>query len=243
MQNADLLKLPPKDTKLFSNRIDKIAGITGIKIDILSLVENVLTVRVEQVDLKNGWILNQDELSYKAKQIFKEMPQYKVNYIPLTYQPKFETITKDWIKSKMKEFKLKQTDLVKHFGIDKATLSTILNDENRSITRFQKSAFYFYFLNFEMNRDFRNYLNNVEKEGKSASDLNRGWFVVAPAKVVESKAIDTMIGRAATNSHAVYRFLKRGAGFAKVTGTRSATAIDKIHLSEKNEEIDEAVKK
>lgn len=164
MENIELLNLAPAEAKNLSKRVNKIAGITGIKIDILDLKDNILTVRVEQIELKNGWILNQDELSYRAKEVFRDYPKFKVNYIPLTYQPKFETITKDWIKSKMKEFNLKQTDIIKHFGLDKSTLSILLNDDKKTVTRFQKSAFYFYFLNYEMNRDFRNYLKSVEND-------------------------------------------------------------------------------
>lgn len=35
-------------------RLNKLVAFTGIKIDILELKDNILTVRVEQVDLKNG---------------------------------------------------------------------------------------------------------------------------------------------------------------------------------------------
>lgn len=204
MQNAELLNLPPKETSLFRKRIDKLAGITGIKIDILSLEDNVLTVRVEQVDLKNGWILNQDELSYRAKQIFKEMPQYKVHYIPLTFQPKFESITKEWISNKMKEFGLKQTDIVKHFGLDKGTVSSLLKGEARSLTRFQKSAFYFYFLNFEINKNFREYMK-MSSDQESAETPVKGRVKARlvmtgswePAQIINAMGIEKSVNRAA----------------------------------------------
>ncbi|MEN6384957.1 MAG: hypothetical protein ABFD79_07130, partial [Phycisphaerales bacterium] len=114
MEKLDLLKLPQAEAAALQKRLNKLVAFTGIKIDILDLKDNILTVRVEQVDLKNGWILNQDELSYRAKDIFRDFPQFKVHYITLTYQPKFESITKEWIKAKMKEFNLKQTDVIKH---------------------------------------------------------------------------------------------------------------------------------
>ena len=162
MEKLDLLRIAPAEAEALEKRISKITGVTGVKFDILDLEGNILTVRVEQVDLKNGWILNQDELSFRAKEVFKELPQFKVHYIPLTYQPKFEIISKEWIKGKMKEHNLKQMDIVKHFGLDKSTLSSILNDENKTLTRFMKSAFYFYFLSFELNRNFRTHLNAIE---------------------------------------------------------------------------------
>ena len=65
-----------------------------------------------------------------------------------------EDITIEWVKQKMEEFGIKRNDLTKQLAIDQSTLSLYFSGE-RGLTRTAKAAFYYYFLTYELNRDFR----------------------------------------------------------------------------------------
>ena len=61
---------------------------------------------------------------------------------------KTKEVTAHWIKQQMETRKLKTKDLVAFLDIDKSTLSSILN-ENVSLTKWHKAAFYYFFKSFE----------------------------------------------------------------------------------------------
>lgn len=117
----------------------------GIDIDLL----DDDTVKITQSRLKNGYILNQKELVTRAKEVF---PDAKI--IPVVFSLDVDSITVDWIENKMEEFGIKRNDLIKQLAIDKSSLSLFLSG-NRKMDKSQKAAFYFYFLTYELNRDFR----------------------------------------------------------------------------------------
>ncbi len=117
----------------------------GIDIDLLD--EDI--VKITQSCILNGYILNQKELVERAKEVF---PDAKV--IPLVYSLDVATIDLEWIESKMNEFGIKRNDIIKQMALDKSTLSSMFNGD-RGLTKSQRAAFYFYFLTYELNRDFR----------------------------------------------------------------------------------------
>jgi len=117
----------------------------GIDIEILN--EN--TVKIKQARLVNGYILNQKQLVERAKEVF---PSFKV--IPVPYSLDTGCITTDWIADKMNEFGIKRSDLLKQLAIDESSLSLFLSGE-RKMNKSQRAAFFFYFLVYELNRDFR----------------------------------------------------------------------------------------
>jgi hypothetical protein len=55
----------------------------------------------------------------------------------------------------MEDLKIKNSDIIKQIGIDKSTLSSLFTKET-PLTKFQKAAFYYYFLLFEVNNEIRN---------------------------------------------------------------------------------------
>lgn len=158
MQNLDILPVDQSvkdDIRLFR---DKLLGYAGIKVDVLSFEEGVLKVRVEQKELKNNHLLSQSQLVNRAGSVFAPLEnRYKVHYVALTYKPDLADVDKDWINAKLQEFKLSRNDLIKQLEIDKSTLSELLSG-NRSLTKFQKAAFYYYFMTFELNRDVREFM-------------------------------------------------------------------------------------
>ncbi|MCF6131109.1 hypothetical protein [Flavobacterium wongokense] len=118
----------------------------------ISIVEvEVDTILVKQESLVIGYILNQKQLVRIGKHIF---PKSKVK--PVAYSLNLDTITIEWINDKIKELGIKTNDLIKQLAIDKATLSLILNSK-KELPKIVKPLFYYYFLSYEINKDFRKF--------------------------------------------------------------------------------------
>lgn len=163
--NIELLGLSANDAKELRMRLGKFRGYTGISINITEVKDSNVKVSVEQISMRSGWILNRKELVERADDVLKSIKdQFKIKYNVLLYKSDFSEITKPWIKSKMKKFGLNQSDVCANLGLDKGTLSDILSPKSvRTLTRFQKSTFYFYFTNFELNKNFREYIKELER--------------------------------------------------------------------------------
>jgi|SRR5699024_2776515 len=110
-------------------------------------------VRIEQKTLINGYILNQKQLYDRAREIF---PDRKIVSVVFSFNTDLVTI--EWIEKKMKEFGIRRNDLIKQLAIDHSSLSLFLSGK-RGMGKSQRAAFYFYFLTYELNRDFREVLN------------------------------------------------------------------------------------
>lgn len=110
-------------------------------------------IKVTQKRLVNGYILNQKQLYDRAKEVF---PDRKI--LPVVYSLDVNDITVEWIENRMTEFGIKRNDLIKQLAIDKSTLSLFFSG-GRGLTKSQKAAFFFFFLTYELNRDFREHLD------------------------------------------------------------------------------------
>ncbi|MEZ4888390.1 MAG: hypothetical protein R3E32_26925 [Chitinophagales bacterium] len=81
----------------------------------------------------------------------------KTNWIPLDYQPNFDIITAAYIREQKKKYEIKNKDLVKQMGLDKSTMSLIVNGGYK-LTKPIKAAFFHYFYAFQMSiEDLENY--------------------------------------------------------------------------------------
>lgn len=112
-------------------------------------------VKVTQARLINGFILNQKQLIERGKEIY---PEAKI--IPVVYSLNVDDITITWIESKMKEFGIKRNDLIKQLAIDSSSLSLIMSGK-RELSKPMRATFFYYFLTYELNRDFRECLSNL----------------------------------------------------------------------------------
>lgn len=112
-------------------------------------------VKVTQSRLINGYILNQKQLIERGKEVY---PDAKI--IPVVYSLDVNDITIDWIESKMLEFGIKRNDLIKQLAIDSSSLSLILSGK-RELSKPMRATFFYYFLTYELNRDFRDYLESL----------------------------------------------------------------------------------
>lgn len=111
------------------------------------------TVKVSQTKLVNGYILNQKELIERGRDLY---PDKKI--IPVAFSLNVEDITLEWIESKMIEFGIKRNDLIKQLAIDRSSLSLIMSGK-RELSKPMRATFFYYFLTYELNRDFRKHLS------------------------------------------------------------------------------------
>ena len=123
-----------------------------IFIEVVSFSDNRLIVRVEQKELVNGRQLGKKELEDRVRNMFKgEIPNdWKLTISAVDFdRADIESITIDWIEKQMSRLNLKQKDLVSHTGIDKATMSSVLNGRIE-LTRWHKTTFYYFFKYYEL---------------------------------------------------------------------------------------------
>ena len=106
-------------------------------------------LKITQVKNYNGYILTKKELVARAKSIF---PNHIVK--PVRYSLDVSEIDNVWVTKKMKEIGLNTNDLVSQTTIDKSSLSLFLSGD-RKMNKSVKALFYYYFLTYELNRDFR----------------------------------------------------------------------------------------
>lgn len=132
---------------------DLIIGYRRMGIDIEPLEDG--TVKVTQTRLINGYILNQKQLIERGKEVY---PDAKI--IPVVYSLNVEDITVGWIESKMQEFGIKRNDLIKQLAIDRSSLSLIMSGK-RELSKPMRATFFYYFLTYELNRDFREHLDSL----------------------------------------------------------------------------------
>ena len=125
----------------------------GIVIEVLEMDDKIAKVKVVQERSPNGYFLNQKQLVERVKGVF-EHTGLKTNVIPVVYGLDVSTITLEWIKERMEEFGIKRKDLMRQLAIDESSLSLLLKGE-RKMNKLVKSAFFYYFLTYELNRDFR----------------------------------------------------------------------------------------
>lgn len=113
------------------------------------------TVKVSQTKLINGYILNQKQLIERGKDVY---PDKKI--IPVVFSLNVEDITLEWIESKMDEFGIKRNDLIKQLAIDRSSLSLIMSGK-RELSKPMRATFFYYFLTYKLNRDFREHLDSL----------------------------------------------------------------------------------
>lgn len=125
----------------------------GIDIEILELNGDTAKVKISQNRLLNGYILNQKQLVERIKEVF-EPTGLKTKVIPVVYSLDVDHINPQWIENKMLEFGINRKDIIKQIAVDSSSLSLYLSGE-RKMNKLVKSAFYYYFMTYELNRDFR----------------------------------------------------------------------------------------
>lgn len=153
MNNFAHLQVGEKEKSKLLVRASKYTAFCGIAFNVLHYKNKVATIQATQIREINGFILTKKQLIARCLEFFTEY-DFKIKVIPETYKPNFDFITGEWVKSKMLEYDLKASDLINQFGVDKSTMSQMLNGVTK-ISKVAKVGFYYYFLVYELNKQFR----------------------------------------------------------------------------------------
>lgn len=117
---------------------------------------NRLIVRVEQKDLVNDRVLSESDLVERVRDMFRgEIPDdWKLTVSAVDYDRRdISNISSEWIRDKMEKLNIKSKTIHSYTGIDKASLSELINGK-RELTRWHKVAFYYFFKYLEL-RNFK----------------------------------------------------------------------------------------
>jgi len=156
MKTKNIISKCAEETNSYTNALKQMSNSIGnykrLGIDIEELDNG--SIKVSQTRLINGFILNQKQLIERGKELY---PDKRI--VPVVYSLDVSEITIPWIDCKMKELGIKRNDIIKQLAIDKSSLSLIMSGE-RELSKPMRATFYYYFLTYELNRDFREYINN-----------------------------------------------------------------------------------
>ena len=143
-------------SKVLFNKTMALYKSVGLFIEVLETDQNsvVTKVKIKQKHLYNGYILNQKQLVERAKLLYSNSGLPKVKVIPVVYSLDVNIVSLEWVENKMDEFGVKRSDLIKQLSIDESSLSLFLSGK-RKMNKLVKAAFYYYFLTYELNKDFR----------------------------------------------------------------------------------------
>jgi plasmid maintenance system antidote protein VapI len=152
MKNIEILQLSNETKKRLLTFAKMYRQNAHIVIEIVSFNDNRLIVRVEQKDLVNGKFLSKKELVDRIRDMFHgEIPEtWKLVVSAVDYDRKdINDMSVEWIKKRMDKLSLKCKHVSVHTGIDKCTISSILNG-NKELTKWHKVAFYYFFKYYEV---------------------------------------------------------------------------------------------
>ncbi|MDR2125584.1 MAG: hypothetical protein LBP63_01970 [Prevotellaceae bacterium] len=153
MKKLEMLPLSAEQKKRIAAFATMYKKNAHIIIDIVAFNDNRLIVRAEQKSLVNGKQLSKKELTERVREMFNgEIPaEWKLTVSAVDFNRKdIDAISAEWIRSKMEHLSLKNKTITTHTGIDKCTVSSILNGE-KELTKWHKVAFYYFFKYYEIN--------------------------------------------------------------------------------------------
>lgn len=151
MRGIDLLPIADENKarlKEFALQYKKFARII---VEVISVTNSRIIVRVEQKEAVNDNFLSKKELEERVRDMFNgEIPEkYKLTISAVDFDRRdIEAINIESILKKMEKLNLKQKDLCAHLGIDKSSLSLTIG-EQRELTKWQKACFYYFFKYYE----------------------------------------------------------------------------------------------
>ena len=154
MKQIDLLPLSTEKKKRLSAFAAHYKRYARIIIEVVSFENERLIVRAEQKELVNSKKLNKKELSERVREMFRgEIPdEWKLTVSAVDFDRKdIDAVNTAWINEKMLKLGLKNKTVSSHTGIDKCTLSSIINGD-KELTKWHKVAFYYFFKYCEVAR-------------------------------------------------------------------------------------------
>lgn len=154
MKNLELLPISEESKKRLSTFASMYRKNAKIVIEVVSFADNRLIVRAEQKEMVNDKHLSKQELTERVREMFKgEIPaDWKMTVSAVDFDRKdIDAISIEWIQRRMERLGLKNKHISNHTGIDKCTVSSIMNGD-KELTKWHKVAFYYFFKYYEVAR-------------------------------------------------------------------------------------------
>ncbi|MDR1982111.1 MAG: hypothetical protein LBQ39_10925 [Tannerellaceae bacterium] len=152
MKNLDLLPISEESKKRLTTFARMYRQNAHVVIEVVSFNDNRLIVRAEQKDAVKDRYLGKKELSERVRELFKgEIPdEWKLTISAVDFDRKdIDAVSVDWVKGRMLKLGLKNKHISTHTGIDKCTVSSIINGD-KELTKWHKIAFYYFFKYYEV---------------------------------------------------------------------------------------------
>lgn len=148
MKNIDRLPVDEAKKQAILESAGNYLRNARIKTDIVAISGSVITVRIEQVEKLTDKVFTGKELADRAKLIFAPIAgEFKIRVRPLVFSGTgADAVSAEYVRNMMKKHELTQTDLCAALGIDKTTMSRLMNGKI-GFTRWHRLAFYHYFKN------------------------------------------------------------------------------------------------
>jgi hypothetical protein len=146
MKNINLLPISSEAKERLLEFARQYKQFAKVVVEVVSLSNNRLIVRAEQKEV-NGKRLTKSELEQRVRDMFAHEvpPEWKITISAVDFdRADIDAIDSNWVNAQLEKHSLKAKHLASHTGIDKSTLSTLLNG-NRELTKWQKVAFYYFF--------------------------------------------------------------------------------------------------
>jgi hypothetical protein len=152
MKNLNLLPVSEESKKRLETFARMYRQNARIFIEVVSCNENRLIVRAEQKELVTGKYLTKKELTERVRDMFKDeiSKDWKITVSAVDFDRKdIDSVSVDWLKKRMEKLGLKNKHVSNHTGIDKCTVSSIMNGD-KELTKWHKIAFYYFFKYYEV---------------------------------------------------------------------------------------------
>jgi hypothetical protein len=147
MKNLDLLPISNENKERLSVGARLYQQHAHLIIEIVSFENNRIIVRAEQKDRADKKLLNKKEIVERVRELFKGWvpDEWKLTVSAVDFNRRdIDAVNFEWIKRRMSNLGLRNKQLTTYTGIDKCTISSILNGE-KELTKWHKTAFYYFF--------------------------------------------------------------------------------------------------
>lgn len=134
--------------KKTESRIELLKLYRGLNIRIEQDLFTIRKIRIEQMNLRVGFILTKKQLIEQVKNVFSlEIGVDTICIEPILYKPKLISLDSDWLLSKMNKYKLKIKELLEVLPIKKKQIISFI--QKKETPNYVKEILFYYFYSLD----------------------------------------------------------------------------------------------
>ncbi len=152
--NAELLDFPPDKLERLENDAMQRRRFFSMTFSIVAVDGDQVIIRTKQNKPFHENVADVNDIIRVTRSLFEPfLPGKTIQVHPVTYQESPpDVVTPEWIEKRMSQTKMKLKDLVAMTGIEKSTLSGIING-HKPLSQPMKALFFYVIQVFERNKD------------------------------------------------------------------------------------------